>query len=66
MGPIRRSINLVLALALTGSCAFWFLYIFLYLDRFYIWMPVTAGVGTFVGLYWLWADFINADPRPEK
>jgi hypothetical protein len=29
-------------------------------------MPIAAGVGTFVGLYWLWADFINADPRPEK
>ena len=26
----------------------------------------TAGVATFLGLYWLWVDFINPDPRPEQ
>jgi hypothetical protein len=29
-------------------------------------MPVSAGGGVFVGLYWLWADFINANPKPER
>jgi len=25
----------------------------------------TAGTAAFLGLYWLWIDFINADPKPE-
>jgi hypothetical protein len=33
---------------------------------FYLWMPIGSGVMLFVGLYWLWADYINAEPRPEN
>ena len=25
-----------------------------------------AGMMLFGGLYWLWADYINAEPKPEK
>ena len=66
MGPVRRTINLICALGLTGARAFSFIYLIFYAHGFVAWMPVVAGVLTFVGLYWLWADFINADPRPEK
>jgi hypothetical protein len=31
----------------------------------FLW-PAAAAMLTFVGLYWLYTDFINADPRPEK
>jgi hypothetical protein len=65
MGPVRRTINLICALGLTGASAFSLIYFVFYAHRFYIWMPVGSAVLTFVGLYWLWADFINADPRPE-
>ena len=41
-------------------------YLIFYADHYKLWMPAGAGVLTFVGLYWLYADFINADPRPEK
>jgi hypothetical protein len=66
MGPVRRTTNLVCALALTGVSAFALAYLLLYADGFRIWMPASAAIGTFLGLYWLWADFINADPRPEN
>jgi hypothetical protein len=66
MGPVRRAISLICALILTGVSAAAFIWLLFYATRFRIWMPVSAGIGTFVGLYWLWADFINADPRPEK
>lgn len=65
MGPIRRTINLVLALALTILSASAFVWLIFFAPAFKVWMPISAGVFTFVGLYWIWADFINADPRPE-
>jgi hypothetical protein len=66
MGPVRRTINLVFALALTGGGGFMFFYLFLYAPHAKIGMIAGAGIATFLGLYWLWADYINADPRPEK
>ena len=64
MGPVRRTINLIYALALTGAGAFFFVYLLLYAPHAS--MIAGAGMATFLGLYWLWADFINADPRPEQ
>jgi hypothetical protein len=65
-GPIRRTVNFVCALTLTSVSAFCLIYLLFYAARFKVWMPVSAGVFTFVGLYWLWTDFINAHPTPEK
>jgi hypothetical protein len=59
--PIRRSINLVLALALTVGGAFALVFSLFHGTGFRFWIPVV-----FVGLYWLWADFINADPRSKQ
>jgi hypothetical protein len=66
MGPVRRSINLICALAFLGGSACALVYILFYAKGFYYWMLVSSVLGVFVGLYWLWADFINADPRSEK
>jgi hypothetical protein len=66
MGPVRRTINLICALALTGAGAFFFIYLLSYAPHAKLGMIAGAGVATFLGLYWLWADFINADPRPEQ
>jgi hypothetical protein len=65
MGPIRRTFNLICALALTVGSASVFVSQFLYAYEIYFIIPLSAGVGVVFGLYWLWADFINADPRPE-
>ena len=66
MGPVRRTINLICALALTVASAAWLAYPLLSGERFVLgWRPGAAAILLFVGLYWLWADFINADPRPE-
>jgi hypothetical protein len=65
MGPVRRTINLISALGLTGAGAFFFIYLIFFAHGFWSWMLVGTGALTFVGLHWPWADFINADPRPE-
>jgi len=66
MGPVRRTISLICALALMCASAYAFLYLIFYASRFKLWWPAGAAMLTFVGLYWLYADFINADPRPER
>jgi hypothetical protein len=66
MGPVRRTISLMLALALTIGSAAALVFVLFYARGFYFWMPISAGIGLFLGLYWLWADFINAEPRPEQ
>jgi hypothetical protein len=63
---IRRIIGFVLALSLTVVGGFLFIFLL-----FFAQAPVKlmfilgAGVMLFGGAYWLWADYINADPRPE-
>jgi hypothetical protein len=66
MGPMRRIISLTCALALSTASGAALFFLLFYADKFRFWMPVSAGVFLFIGLYWLYADFINADPRPEQ
>jgi hypothetical protein len=66
MGQVRRTINLICALALTAVSAYAAFYLIFFADRFKVGWLVGAGAFTFVGLYWLYADFVNADPRPER
>jgi hypothetical protein len=63
MGPVRRTISFLFALGLTSVSATALIWLFGYTERFKIWMPASAAVFLFVGLYWLWTDFINAGPR---
>jgi hypothetical protein len=66
MGPVRRTISLICALALTCASAYAFFYLIFYANHYKFLWHAGAGMLMFVGLYWLYADFINADPRPEK
>jgi len=65
MQPILRVISLVSALALIVTSAWALFWIFFYDTGFSVWLAVGAGILLAVGLHWLWADFIKADPRPE-
>jgi hypothetical protein len=37
----------------------------LYEDNYPLWMLVGSIVVGSAGICWLWADYINADPRPD-
>jgi hypothetical protein len=66
MSPVRRVVNFVCALALTlaGGAGCAFLLFFFNGWRGY---PIIAvpPILLFAGLYWLWADFVNATPNDE-
>ena len=66
MEPFRRALNLICALLLVGVGTTGLCYLLLYADSYALWMPISAGVGIFMGLYWLWAHFINAGPQQRN
>jgi hypothetical protein len=66
MGPVRRIINFLAAMTLAAvGCGglIYFLFFATYSRGVVLMGAATMGVA---GLYWLWVDFINADPRPEN
>jgi hypothetical protein len=65
MGPVRRTINLICALSLTGA-GLYVLSLLFSAERFQGRITMAGSMMVALGLYWLWVDFINADPRPEK
>ncbi len=66
MGPVRRTINLIIALALFAAAWGGLVFLLFFAARFYVWMLIaTVTVGT-LAAYWIWADYINADPRSER
>jgi hypothetical protein len=65
MGPVRRTINFLFALALTVAGFGGLIYLVLFADGWRGFMPIGAGFIGFLGAYWLWADFIKPDERPE-
>jgi CHASE2 domain-containing sensor protein len=66
MGPIRRTISLILALALfiVGLCGL--CYLLLLAPWWKGWMVMAAGGMATLGGLWLWEDFINATPNEQK
>jgi hypothetical protein len=66
MSPIRRTISLVLALALfiVGLCGLG--YRLLLAPWRKGWMVMAAGGMATSGGLWLWEDFINATPNDSK
>jgi hypothetical protein len=48
MGPVRRTISLICALALTAVSAYAFIYLIFYVAHYKFYMPAVAGVLTFV------------------
>jgi hypothetical protein len=65
MGPVRRTISFIFALtlAVVGCGGFVYMLFFAPVVRGLV-LVAAASVGS-LGLYWLWADFINAEPRPD-
>jgi hypothetical protein len=66
MGPVRRTINLVIALSLSVTSVGSFIYLLLFAAGWRGFMVMGSAMVGLLGLYWLWADFINADPRSES
>jgi hypothetical protein len=66
MSPIRRTISLILALALLtlGLCGLG--YLLLLAPWWKGWMVMAAGLMATLGGLWLWEDFINATPREQE
>jgi hypothetical protein len=54
------------ALALTVGGWGLFAYIMLFADHFRIWMVTAPAFAGTLGAIWLWADYIDADLRPEN
>ena len=61
---MRRTTSLICALALIVGGAFFFFRLAAHHASFG--KMAIAGMVTFLGLCWLWARLINADPRPEE
>jgi hypothetical protein len=63
MGPVRRTISLVIAITLM-TVGFGFLaYLLLAASGWKGWMVVASGFAGTVGAAWLYEDFINATPK---
>jgi predicted SprT family Zn-dependent metalloprotease len=61
----RRTISLISALLLTGGGLYVVSRVFAagyFMGR----TGMAGGAMVGIGLYWIWTDFINADPKPEK
>jgi CHASE2 domain-containing sensor protein len=59
---LRRSINLALALALTGAGAFSLCYLLFFSYGWKGWMIMGSALVLLLGLGWLWEDYIKATP----
>jgi hypothetical protein len=65
MGSIRKFVCLICALGLVGAGIFVLSFLFSAVGR--QGLIVVAGSGLLgFGLYWLWVDFIRADPQQES
>jgi hypothetical protein len=65
MGPARRTFGFLCALALSSGGAVSFVDLLLFSVHARVWMFAAAGLVTFLGVYWLWSDYINATPNEE-
>ena len=57
---------MILALGLSAAGVGGFVYLLSFADGWKGWMIIASGTFGFIGLYWLWADFINAGPATGK
>jgi hypothetical protein len=64
MSPVRRTISLVGALALTGAGLYLAVLLLFFTDGFAVLMLLGACAMLGLGLYWLWEDFIRPNRAP--
>jgi hypothetical protein len=65
-GMFRRTLGLILALALAiGGAYLFIMMVFFPQAPVKVMFILGAGMMCFLGVYWLWADYIKADPKPE-
>jgi hypothetical protein len=65
LSPLRRAINLVIALTLTGAGGASLSYLLFFADGWKGWMLMASSLVLIVGLAWLWEDYIKATPDPD-
>jgi len=71
VGSIRRTVNVIIALALAALGCGGFVYFYFIAAAWKGWMVISSVMGGF-GLYWLSAEYLNwlsadnADQRPER
>jgi hypothetical protein len=63
MGPIRRAINLVCALALVGAGLYLLFSILMYAERHSAAIMGAGVLMALLGSFWLWEDFIKPTPN---
>jgi hypothetical protein len=63
---IRRVFGLICALALTGAGGYLSIGLLTTQGRVKVMFLLGAFMMLGVGLYWLWADYIHAEPKPES
>jgi hypothetical protein len=70
MGPVRRTVNLVCAVALTGVGGYWLFDIIFHMifedgtiasgeSRAFNITVLAAAMMTILGAYWMWVDFLS-------
>lgn len=60
---MRRAISLILALGLTAARAYGLIFPLFFAAGWKGWMRIASGMFLFVGIGWLYSDFINATPN---
>jgi hypothetical protein len=66
MSAVRRTISLALALALMTGGFGLLAYLLLLAPGWSGWMIVGSGFSGILGAYWLYEDFMNANPNGRK
>lgn len=62
---VRRAFGLICALALTGIGGYFSLLLLTAQGRVKLMFLLGAFTMLAIGLHWLWADYVHADPKPE-
>lgn len=64
MEPLRRAINLLVALTLVALGGGGFVYFHFVNTSWPHWITIAAAIVGAGGLYWLWDEYINANRQP--
>jgi len=65
MGPLRRTINLIVAPILVAMGSGGFVYFYFIDTAWPRWITVAAAIVGGAGLYWLWEEYVNVGERSQ-